>query len=60
MSYVNLTPQDEDLQLIEDMGLSMGLLTKRIKMDELIDRKFLPETITEAPIDAAKIPPSKK
>jgi NitT/TauT family transport system substrate-binding protein len=59
VSYVNLTPQDEDLQLIEDMGLKMGLLKKRIKMHELIDREFLPETITEAPIDASKIPPSK-
>ncbi len=59
VSYVNLTPTAEDLQLIQDMGLSMHLLTKQISMDELIDRKFLPETITEAPIDETKIPPSK-
>lgn len=58
VSYINLTPKDEDLQLIEDMGLKMGLLTKRISMDELIDRKFLPGEIIEAPIDAAKIPSS--
>lgn len=56
VSYVNLTPTDEDLQLIEDMGLRMGLLTKRIPMSELIDREFVPEVIREAPIDAAKIP----
>jgi NitT/TauT family transport system substrate-binding protein len=60
VSYVNLTPQDEDLQRIQDVGLDLGLLAKPIPMDELIDRQFLPETISEAPIDAAKIPPSKK
>src|SRR6478752_4587340 len=48
VSYVNLTPQDEDLQLIEDMGLQMGLRTKHIPMNELIDREFVPEIITPA------------
>ena len=56
MSYVNLTPTDEDLQMIQDMGLKMGLLTKQIPMNELIDRDFVPEVITPAPIDAGKIP----
>lgn len=60
VSYVNLTPTHEDLQLIEDMGFRMGLLTKHIPMDELIERRFLPEEITEAPIDASKIPDSKR
>lgn len=60
VSYVNLTPTDDDLQLIENMGLSMGLLTKHTPMSELIDREFVPEAITEAPIDAAKIPETKK
>ena len=60
VSYVNLTPKAEDLQLIEDMGIKMGLLTKHMPMDELIDRDFLPETITEAPIDASKIPSRNK
>jgi len=60
VSYVNLTPTDEDLQQIEDMGLKMGLLTKRIPMHELIDRDFVPQVITPAPIDAAKIPEPKQ
>lgn len=59
VSYVNLTPTDKDLQLIEDTGLKMGLLKKRIPMNELIDRRFVPETINEAPIDPSRIPPSK-
>jgi NitT/TauT family transport system substrate-binding protein len=59
VSYVMLTPTDEDLQQIEDMGLKMGLLTKHTLMSELIDRDFVPETITAAAIDAAKIPASR-
>ncbi len=54
VSYVQLTPTDIDLQQIQDMGLKMGLLTKRIPMSELIDRDFVPQVITPAPIDAAK------
>jgi NitT/TauT family transport system substrate-binding protein len=56
VSYVNLTPTNADLQLIQDMGLKMGLLTKRIPMDELIDREFVPEVISPAAIDATQIP----
>jgi NitT/TauT family transport system substrate-binding protein len=56
VSYVQLTPTDEDLQQIQDMGLKMRLLTKRIPMTELIDRDFVPKTISPAPIDASKIP----
>jgi NitT/TauT family transport system substrate-binding protein len=59
VSYVQLTPTDEDLQKIQDMGLKMGLLTKRIPMHDLIDRDYVPETITPAPIDGARIPEPK-
>jgi NitT/TauT family transport system substrate-binding protein len=51
VSYVNLTPTDKDLQAIQDMGLKMGLLTKEIPMNELIDRDFVPKVIVPAPID---------
>jgi NitT/TauT family transport system substrate-binding protein len=59
VSYVQLTPTDEDLQKIQDMGLDMGLLTKHIPMHDLIDRDFVPQVITAAPIDAATIPEPK-
>jgi NitT/TauT family transport system substrate-binding protein len=57
VSYVNLTPTDEDLQLIQTMGLNMGLLTKPIPMGELIDRRFVPEEITPAPIEVNEAAP---
>jgi NitT/TauT family transport system substrate-binding protein len=60
VSYLQLTPTDEDLQQIQNQGLKMGLLTKKIPMNELIDRDFVPQTITAAPIDATKIPETKK
>ncbi len=60
VSYVQLTPTDEDLQQIQDMGLSLGLLKKHIPMSELIDRDFVPQNITAASIDASKIPASKQ
>jgi NitT/TauT family transport system substrate-binding protein len=56
VSYVQLTPTDEDLQQIQNMGLKMGLLTKRIPMKDLIDRDFVPQSITPADIDASEIP----
>lgn len=56
VSYLKLTPTDEDLQMIQDQGIKLNLLTKKIPMNELIDRKFLPQEITPAPIDAAWIP----
>ncbi|WP_153800153.1 ABC transporter substrate-binding protein [Foetidibacter luteolus] len=56
VSYVQLTPTDIDLQRIQDIGLQMGLLKKKIPMSELIDRDFVPPVITPAPIDKSKIP----
>jgi NitT/TauT family transport system substrate-binding protein len=60
VSYLQLTPTDEDLQQIQDQGIKMGLLKKKIPMNELIDRDFVPQSITPAPIDATKIPASKE
>ena len=60
VSYLNLTPSDEDLQQIRDMGLQMGLLTKHIPMSELIDRDFVPQVIKPAAIDAGKIPAARQ
>ena len=60
VSYVQLTPTDGDLQRIQDMGLKLGLLTKSIAMNELINREFVPKKIIPAAIDGSKIPASKK
>ncbi|HRN57225.1 MAG TPA: ABC transporter substrate-binding protein [Agriterribacter sp.] len=61
VSYLELTPTDEDLQQIQERGIKLKLLTKRIPMGELIDREFVPQQITPAPIAAEWIPdPSAK
>ena len=59
VSYVQLTPTDEDLQSIQDMGIKMKMLSKRIPMADLIDRDFVPQNITPAEIDAGKIPTTR-
>jgi NitT/TauT family transport system substrate-binding protein len=56
VSYVKLNPTDEDLQAIQDMAIKMGILKKKIPMSEIIDREFVPETISPAAIDEKKIP----
>jgi NitT/TauT family transport system substrate-binding protein len=56
VSYVQLTPTEEDFQKIQDMGIKMGLLTRRIPVSELIDRDFIPKDIEPALIDAKQIP----
>lgn len=55
VSYVELTPTDEDLQAIQDMAIKMNILKKPIQMSELIDRNFVPEKIEEAAIEPGKI-----
>ena len=55
VSYVELTPTDKDLQDIQDMAVKMKILKKPIQMAQLIDRKFVPGTISEAAIDPQKI-----
>jgi NitT/TauT family transport system substrate-binding protein len=50
VSYRMLTPTDEELQRIQDMGIKTGILEKPVPMSELIDRSFIPEDIKPAKI----------
>jgi NitT/TauT family transport system substrate-binding protein len=50
VSYRMLTPTDEELQRIHDMGLKAGILKKPIRMADLIDRSFIPAEIHPAKI----------
>lgn len=51
VSYRMLSPTDEDLGKIRDMGLKAGILEKRIEMKDLVDRAFIPTDIKPANID---------
>jgi NitT/TauT family transport system substrate-binding protein len=51
VSYRMLTPTDEDLEKIMNMGLKAGILEKRIQMKDLVDRSFIPTDIQPAAID---------
>ena len=50
VSYVDLTPTEEDFQLIQDIGIEMGLLSRRIPIDSIIHTGFIPEVIKPAAI----------
>jgi NitT/TauT family transport system substrate-binding protein len=58
VKYTSLTPTDEDLQRIEDMGLKLGFLKKKVPMDELINRNFIPREIKPAAISVDAKPGS--
>jgi len=60
VSYAQLKPTVDDLQKIEDMALSMGLLKKRLVISDLIiESDFVPEIIAPARINLTKIPEPK-
>jgi NitT/TauT family transport system substrate-binding protein len=50
VSYRMLTPTDEEMKRIHDMGLKAGILEKPIEMKDLLDRSFIPAEIKAAPI----------
>jgi NitT/TauT family transport system substrate-binding protein len=51
VSYRMLTPGDDEMQRIADMGLQAGILDRRLDVRELVDRRFIPSDIAEARID---------
>ena len=53
VSYRTLTPTDEEMQKIADMGLEAGILQTRIDARDLVDRRFIPKEIEEAKVDMA-------
>ena len=57
VSYAMLTPTDKELGEIQDMGLKLGVLTKKVPMSEIVDRRFIPANFAAAKITA---PPSKE
>lgn len=54
VSYRMLTPTDEDLQKIQDMGIKLGVLEKKIPMSDMVTRDFIPKQIIPAKIDMSK------
>jgi NitT/TauT family transport system substrate-binding protein len=53
VSYRMLTPGDDEMQRIADMGLEAGILERRLDVRGLVDRSFIPQDIQAARIDMA-------
>ena len=45
VSYRMLTPEDDEMQRIADMGLEAGILERRLDVKGLVDRQFIPADI---------------
>jgi NitT/TauT family transport system substrate-binding protein len=60
VSYRALTPTDEELEKIRDMGIKLGVLEKKIPMSELIARDFIPAEIKPADIKVSLDSPAPK
>jgi len=45
VSYRMLSPTDEELQRIHDIALETGILDVPVPMNQLVDRRFIPEDI---------------
>jgi len=54
VSYRALTPGDEEMQQIADMGLAAGILERRLDVRDLVDRRFIPAEIRPAKIDMSR------
>ncbi len=52
VSYRMLTPEDDEMQKIADMGLEAGILERRLDVRGLVDRQFIPADIEAAHIEA--------
>jgi NitT/TauT family transport system substrate-binding protein len=54
VSYRMLTPTDEELKKINDMGVKTGILQGPIAMSDLVDRRFIPPDIKPLNIDPGR------
>ncbi len=55
VTYRNLNPTDAELQSIMDMGSDLGFIKRKVPLDSLIDRRFIPATVTERTLDLARM-----
>jgi NitT/TauT family transport system substrate-binding protein len=55
VTYRNLNPTDEEMQKIMDMGMSLGFLKKKTPMSELMDRNYIPTTVTAPKLDLSRM-----
>ena len=60
VSYRMLTPGDDEMQKIADMGLEAGILERRLDVKDLVDRRFIPPDIAPARIDMSTVESAAK
>ena len=58
VSYRMLTPNDDEMQRIADMGLEAGILERHLDVKGLVDRQFIPADIAAAHIEMPPASPN--
>jgi NitT/TauT family transport system substrate-binding protein len=56
VSYRMLTPGDDEMQKIADMGVAAGILERHLDVHDIVDRQFIPRDIAAARIE---MPPAR-
>ena len=56
VSYRQLTPEDDEMQKIADMGLEAGILERHLDVKGLVDRQFIPKEFEPARIEMPPAP----
>jgi NitT/TauT family transport system substrate-binding protein len=51
VSYRMLTPGDDEMQRIADMGVAAGILERHLDVHDIVDRQFIPRDIEAARIE---------
>jgi NitT/TauT family transport system substrate-binding protein len=54
VSYRQLTPKDDEMQVIADMALETGILERHLDVRGLVDRQFIPAEFEAARIEMPK------
>jgi NitT/TauT family transport system substrate-binding protein len=55
VTYRNLNPTDAELQKIQDMGASLGFIKTKVPIDQIVDRRFIPESVQAPKIDLSRL-----
>ena len=54
VSYRKLTPTDADILKIQAMALKTGIISKKLPLDDMLDRRFIPKKIVPANIQMSE------
>ncbi|HTK82992.1 MAG TPA: ABC transporter substrate-binding protein [Bacteroidota bacterium] len=55
VTYRNLNPGDSELEKIQELGMNLGFLKVKVPIDQIIDRRFMPDSIQAPKLDLNRL-----